>query len=294
MPECQLSIILPVFEDSKNLARILNELMANRPDDTWELIVVDDGSSNPLTLPSMSPDNWQVIHCKTNQGAAVSRNRGARRARGEYLLMLSVFLKIPSDYIENIKSFIRSNKFDFAQHLIEKAPEIKLEHFQLFLADQKERLTSPNDRISVKQSLFTAAIIQKETFCKLKGFDESMQHYGGHEMDLAYRLEQAGFRKRIAIRGIFLQRVRFEDHTTIIKRLKEYGRLGLPNLLRKHPELKETILLKPLLWSYFSMFGITHLLEGTLRKKIQANRALSVFSYRLYLHLIVRNAWDGR
>lgn len=294
MSQCELSLILPVHEDRVNLERILRELIANNPDDSWELIVVDDGSSSPLSLTNNCPDNWEIIHSSANQGAAAARNKGVRRAKGVYVIMLSVFLRIPSDYIKRMKTIVNTNAFDFAQHLIEKAPEISLDRFQSFLTDQRGRLTTPDEKLSIKQSLFTAAVIKKELFCKLRGFDESMQHYGGHEMDLIYRLDQAGYNKRIVVPGISLQRVKVEDHMTLRKRLQEYGRIGLPHLLQKHPELKRTILIKPLLWSYFSLFGITHLLEGMLQKKIQADKAMSLFSYRLYLHLIVRNAWDGR
>lgn len=294
MSRCELSLVLPVHEDSDNLNRILKELSTNNPDETWELIVVDDGSSTPLKLPENSPENWLIIHNEANRGAAISRNLGARNAKGTYLCMLSVFLKTPSDYIKKIKAFINNNEFDYAQHLIEKAPEITIDYFQAFLAGQKERLTGPDENLSIKQSLFTAAVIKTEIFIKLNGFDESMQHYGGHELDFVYRLDQAGFNKRIAIKEISLQRVKFEDHSILRKRLKEYGRVGLPNLLQKHPELKKMILVKSLLWSCFSFFGITRLMENILLKIVRADKKLSLFSYRLYLHLIVRNAWDAR
>ena len=43
MANCRLSIVIPVYKDQKNLDRILTELSANPPGDTWEVIVVDDG-----------------------------------------------------------------------------------------------------------------------------------------------------------------------------------------------------------------------------------------------------------
>jgi len=289
-----LSVILPVLNDQENLDRILGELGANPPVEDWELIIVDDGSEEPLLLGGNPPRNWQLIRNTKRMGAAASRNIGVQETVGEYVVFLSVFLKIPTDYLSRLKQFLVETEFDFAQHAIEKAPEITATHFQSFLAGQKERLGSGKSNLSIKQSLFTAAVMKTELFCSLKGFDDSMNHYGGHELDFIYRLDRAGYQKRILISSIPLERVKLEDHQKTKNRLVEYGQVGLPNLLLKHRGVKDRILIYPLFWKMISFTGFTHWIEKVLNQKVIADQPLPVWVYRLYLHLIVRNAWDAR
>ncbi len=292
--ENMLSIVLPVYNDQDNLDRFLAELRVNDCHQPWELIVVDDGSPDRLSLGESPMENWQLIRHDQQRGAGAARNDGVRRARGEYIILLSVFLRIPEDYLERIARFGLFSEFDFAAHLLEPAPELALDHFQRFLAGQKDRSAPVNGQLSIKQSLFTAAIIKKEPYCKLKGFDESMHHYGGHEMDLIYRLDQAGYSNRTVIPDFPLQRVKIERHGRIRDRLQQYGSVGLPALLHKHPELNSQILIQPLLWRILSLVGLPKIIEKRLAQKIEANRKLPRLSYQLYLHLIVRNAWAAR
>ncbi len=294
MAQIDISVVLPVYEDQDNLDRILSELLANAPGDNWEVIVVDDGSPKPLELISRAPDNFKLYRNETRRGAASARNAGVKQARGEFLVLLSVFLKLPENYISQVMDFIKNHRFDVAQHLVKKAVDIKGDHFQVFLANQSGRLPAKAGKLRVKNTVFTAAILKKEVFSKLGGFDESMNHYGGHELDLAYRLDQQGYSSRIIVDNLPLERVKLESHIRIRARLQEYGKVGLPALLKKHPELNKTILLYPFIWSLLKLIDLPKSMERQFKRRIEQNLKLTRTQYRLYLHLIMRNAWDAR
>jgi len=290
----KISIILPVHEDQKGLSSRLEELQRQEKEPLWELVVVDDGSPVALTLGPEPAPHWALIRNETRQGAAVSRNRGAELATGEYLVFLSAFLEIPKDYVQQVMSFVDSNRPVYAQHPISLSPNLKLNHFQRFVGSHDLRVDDQGGELSIKQSLFTAALIKTDIFRELGGFDETMQHYGGHEMDLIYRLSQAGHDQRLLIQTCPLHRTAVSTHEGIQARLREYGRIGLPNLLKKHPDLKGDILIYPLLWSTLRFFGLTGYWEKRLGNRIENNRQLATSTYRLYLHLLMRNAWDAR
>ncbi|MEA3286474.1 MAG: glycosyltransferase family 2 protein [Candidatus Marinimicrobia bacterium] len=288
------SIILPVLNDQENLDRILDQFSKNSWDGNWELIVVDDGSSQPLSLGVDPQSHWRILRNSENRGVAISRNRGIDKAKGEYIIFLSVFLSIPDDYIQQITGFTKKVKFDFAQHLIVLEQNIKATQFQRFLGAHAERIDPSSTNLAITNCQFAAAVVKAETVRAVGGFDESMQHYGGHELDLIYRLDQAGYKRRVLINDIVLQRVKLEEHKRIQNRLREYGQVGLPNLLNKHPELTPMILKKPILWTLFSRVGFSRWLENRLGGLIDSNQPLSLFTYRLYLHILMRNAWDAR
>ncbi len=294
MAPLDLSIVIPVYEEQKNLDRILAELSANSPGDNWEVIIVDDGSSKPLTLGSTPSDQFKIYRIETRGGAAQARNAGVKQAKGEFIILLSVFLRIPVDYISKISSFIETQTFDVAQHLLIKEAGVDANHFQAFLVDQNSRIPNTDNNLPVKNTQFGAAVFKKTIFTEVNGFDENMDHYGGHELDLAYRLDQKGYSKRIIIENLPLERVKLESHEKVRARLQEYGSVGLPALLKKHPQLKRTILIYPFVWSLLKIIDLPKSMERKFKRRIEQDIELSKRQYRLYLHLIVRNVWDAR
>lgn len=289
----QISIIIPSYNDQALVRDRLLELAGLETGVSYELILVDDGSDDPFALPSKPALPVQLIRNDVNRGAAVARNQGAAKAQGRYLLFFSSFLRIPKDLLTRLDQLIEANNFDLAQIPVIADPNIELTHFQAFLANQRGRVDTP-EKLPVKQTLFTALFMKAETFQSQAGFDENMHHYGGHELDLVYRLDQSGFDRRIMFKDLSLERVALSDQEKIKTRLREYGKKGLPNLLSKHPELKNEILQKPVLWRISRWVGIPHIWERILEARVEKNILLSPFLYRLYLHLIMRNAWDAR
>lgn len=84
MPE--FSVVIPVCNGEKYLREALESVLADKWD-SFELIVVDDGSSD--ATPSIAHDFPGVrYHFQENQGVAVARNEGIRLARGRYLVFL--------------------------------------------------------------------------------------------------------------------------------------------------------------------------------------------------------------
>ena len=294
MAELDLSIVLPVYDDQKNLDRVLAEFSANPPVDKWEVIVVDDGSPEPLELTTAAPDHFKLFRNENRRGAARARNTGVKQAQGEFVILLSVFLKIPQDYISQLLSFIKTHTFDVAQHLLVKGAGLEADHFQTFLVDQRVRTSNASENLPVKNTQFGAAILKKSIFIEVDGFDETMDHYGGHELDLAYRLDQKGYSTRIIIENLPLERVKLESHEKVRARLQEYGRVGLPALLKKHPQLKRTILIYPFLWPLLKTIDLPKSMERRFKRRIEQDIELTRRQYRIYLHLIVRNAWDAR
>lgn len=82
-----ISIIVPVFNNSRELCRCLDSLLS-QDYPNCEIIVVDDGSTNRDTLDILSEyekaDRVTIIH-KCNGGVSSARNLGIQLSRGKYL-----------------------------------------------------------------------------------------------------------------------------------------------------------------------------------------------------------------
>ena len=291
MSRPKFSLILPVRGSQAELDEWLEPVKGFPEDGSWELMVIDDNSREPLALIDTP---GQLIRLEKDSGAAISRNAGASRSTGDYLVFLSVFLMLPEDYLQKLTEFVNDHDFDFAQHPLFVQPGDRQDHFQAFIGNQRDRTSTRTENLKIKQSLFGAAVVRRSTFEALGGFDVTMQHYGGHEMDLIYRMEKNGYSRRILIDAIPLKRLKISKHSSVRDKLREYGHTGLPNLLAKHPELKTEILLHGTTWKLFQAPGLTSLMEYVISVLVDSNIKLPHYVYRLYLHLIMRNAWDGR
>ncbi len=106
-----VSVIIPVYNRAKYIEDCLNSVL-NQTYKDYEIIVVDDGSTDNLKqvlLPYLSKINY--IH-KENGGAASARNVGIRNAKGEYIAWL--------DSDDRWFDF----KLELQMMLLEKIPEL--------------------------------------------------------------------------------------------------------------------------------------------------------------------------
>ncbi len=86
-----VSIIIPVFNRVEFTQKCLESLFQNTPDGIYELIVIDNASTDgtKIFLQALINRNFKVITNKENLGFAKACNQGARAASADYLLFLN-------------------------------------------------------------------------------------------------------------------------------------------------------------------------------------------------------------
>ncbi len=84
----KVSIILPVHNGEAYLHEAIDSVLT-QTHLNWELITVDDGSSDetPTILGSYTDERIRVIR-QENRGVSAARNRGLQEMKGDYLLFL--------------------------------------------------------------------------------------------------------------------------------------------------------------------------------------------------------------
>jgi len=96
----RLSVIIPCFNDGQFIKEAVASVTAC-PEQIYEVIIVNDGSTDLLTLQVLSElrnSGYQVID-QPNQGAPAARNTGVSLAKGEYILPLDADNRIRTSYI---------------------------------------------------------------------------------------------------------------------------------------------------------------------------------------------------
>ena len=85
-----VSIIMPSYNTGKFIAESI-ESVQNQTHTDWELLIVDDCSSDDteeIVKPFLKDARIHYIENEKNSGAAVSRNRALREARGRWIAFL--------------------------------------------------------------------------------------------------------------------------------------------------------------------------------------------------------------
>jgi glycosyltransferase involved in cell wall biosynthesis len=107
------SVIIPVYNRPDELDELLSSLV-NQHFKDFEVLVVDDGSSVPCKqiVEGYSEKLSIKYFYKPNSGPGQTRNYGAERSDGEYLIILDSDCILPDTYFDSIVSELQSSPTD--------------------------------------------------------------------------------------------------------------------------------------------------------------------------------------
>ena len=100
----QFSIIIPVYNRPQEIDELLESLCHQTFKD-FEVVVVEDGSREKCDLVCDRYRDRLLVsyHFKPNSGPGPSRNYGAERSQGEYLIILDSDVIVPENYLAIVK-----------------------------------------------------------------------------------------------------------------------------------------------------------------------------------------------
>lgn len=107
------SVIIPVFNRPDEVDELLESLTKQTVGD-FEVVVVEDGSAKTCEEVCQKYTESLDLHyyMKDNSGPGPSRNYGAERAAGDYVLILDSDCVLPPNYLEAIDSELAQNPCD--------------------------------------------------------------------------------------------------------------------------------------------------------------------------------------
>ena len=107
------AIIVPVYNRPDEVAELLESLTMQSFTD-FEVIIVEDGSKEPCEAVCKQYEKQLDIKyfMKENSGPGQSRNYGAARSAGEYLLILDSDVVLPAEYLTAIEEELKHEPAD--------------------------------------------------------------------------------------------------------------------------------------------------------------------------------------
>ena len=121
MNEDLVSIIMPSWNTGQYISESI-ESVINQSYENWELIIVDDCSSDNTdeVVSSYKDDRIKYFKNEHNCGAALTRNRAILESRGEWIAFLDSDDLWAPQKLEKQVSFMKQNGYVFSYHDYQK------------------------------------------------------------------------------------------------------------------------------------------------------------------------------
>lgn len=199
-----LSIIILNYNTSLLLDKCLNSIKNNLPKLRFEVIVVDNASSdNSVTLVEKKHPEALLIKSKVNLGYSKGNNMGIKKALGRNILILNSDTEILGDSLTvMVKCLDNSGRVGIlGPRLINRDKSFQKSAgkfytpintvIMLFGGDRLGMLRKSPDKFTVSDWVSGACfMVKKEVFDKIGLFDEKMFMYM-EEMEFCYRARKA-------------------------------------------------------------------------------------------------------
>jgi GT2 family glycosyltransferase len=198
-----VSIIVPVHNGGESFRLCLSSLRQCLPLATevlTEVIIVVDGGSNESWEDAQAfaketiagGYQTEVLHRPTAAGPAHARNRGAQIARGDILFFIDADVTLHAETLPQVAAIFQANA-DLAALIgsYDDAPG------SANFLSQYKNLFHHYTHQTANQSASTfwgaCGAIRREAFLQMGGFDESYRYPSVEDIELGYRLKQAGY-----------------------------------------------------------------------------------------------------
>ncbi len=220
MTQPLVSIIIPTYNEEKNIERLLKSIKAQSYS-RCESIVVDDGSTDATI--SLAKKYADKVFARKHAERSIQRNFGASKAKGTYLLFLDADMELTKHVV---KSCIEN--MDGHKALI--IPEKTVGKGFMAIIRRFEREMYMGD-----PSIEVARFFDKNIFNEVGGYDENLT--GAEDYDLPYRIS-----KKYSIGWAKEYILHHETQLTLIKQLKKkfYYAGKSASYAKKHPGLIST------------------------------------------------------
>lgn len=239
------SLIIPVYNRPDEVDELLESLTRQHFQD-FEVLVVEDGSSVPCESVVDRYATSLDIHYlkKANSGPGQTRNFGAERSRGEYLLILDSDCVLPPNYLDAIEAELQKEPADAFG-----GPDRAHESFTRVQKAINYAMTSFFTTGGIRggkkkmDKFYPRSFnmgIRREIYQDLGGFSKMRF---GEDIDFSIRIFKAGYRCRL-FPDAWVWHKRRTDWRKFFKQVYNSG-IARINLYKKYPESLKLVHILP-------------------------------------------------
>ncbi|SEE56701.1 glycosyltransferase [Prevotella sp. lc2012] len=239
------SIIVPVFNRPDEVDELL-ESLSNQTLKDFEVIIVEDGSTKTCKDVCDKYADILALHyyAKENSGPGQSRNYGAERASGDYLLILDSDVVLHEGYIQAVEDSLKETPTEAfggpdAAHPsftpVQKAISYSMTSF--FTTGGIRGGKTKLDKFYPRS--FNMGI-RRDVYLQLRGFSKMRF---GEDIDFSYRIVEAGYKPRLFPEA-WVWHKRRTDFRKFFRQVYNSG-IARINLEKRHPGTMKLVHLLP-------------------------------------------------
>ena len=189
----RLSVVIPAYNAAATIGEQLTALTEQHWDDSWEVIVADNGSTDDLAgvvrgyadrLPGL-----RIVDASERRGAAFARNAGVRAANGDAILFTDADDVVGAGWLTAMGRALEQHDFVAGRKVSMRSP---------LPSSMQDASTLPPDRVLqrlryppyVQHAGGSMLGVRRELFLRAGGFDESLLYL--EDTDFCIRLQLDG------------------------------------------------------------------------------------------------------
>jgi len=241
----KFSIIIPVFNRPDEVDELLESLCQQTVKD-FEVLIIEDGSVKPCKDVCDKYANILDLHyyAKENSGPGQSRNYGAERANGEFVIILDSDVVLPTGYLQAVEDELKQNPCEAfggpdAAHPsftpVQKAISYSMTSF--FTTGGIRGGKAKLDKFYPRS--FNMGI-RRDVYLQLGGFTKMRF---GEDIDFSYRIVEAGYMPRLFPEA-WVWHKRRTDFRKFFRQVYNSG-IARINLEKRHPGTMKLVHLLP-------------------------------------------------
>lgn len=280
----RFSVIIPVYNRPDEVAEMLDSL-TKQTYRNYEIILVEDGSSVPCEeVVKQYADKLPIsYYTKPNSGPGQSRNYGAERAKGEYLLIWDSDILVPQGYFEAIEAFLATHPVDAfggPDRAHESFTDVqKAINYSMTSFFTTGGIRGGKTKLDTFYPRSFNMGIRREVYEQLGGF-RAMRF--GEDIDFSYRIVEAGYTTAL-IPDAFVYHKRRTDFCKFFRQVHNSG-IARINLSILHPGTLKLVHTLPALFTLavipfmglMPLYALLVFIDAALQNRSAKIGALSV------------------
>lgn len=243
------SLIIPVYNRPEEVDELLCSLQAQTYK-AFEVILVEDGSTRTCRAVAGTYASGLAIRYfyKPNSGPGLSRNYGAGKSRGSYLIFLDSDCIVPPSYLERVSEAWRepgADMFGGPDHAADSFSRIqKAINYSMTSFFTTGGIRGGHKRLDRFYPRSFNLGVRKEVFEAVGGFSDMRF---GEDIDFSIRVIRKGFGSRL-FPCAWVYHKRRTDFRKFFKQVYNSG-MARVNLYRKYPDSLRAVHLLPVVFT---------------------------------------------